>query len=320
MTRSPLYLTEGDVARLVTVKDAIASLEEAFALWGDPGTTNLPRQRAHLAGGNFNLMGAACEQKGVFGLKAYFAGKSGARYHVLLYAADGSGLRAMIEADLLGALRTGAASGLATRLLARPEAATLGVIGTGKQARTQVAAICAVRPIRRVRVYSRARDNRAAFAFKIADELGIETEPVDTAQGCVKDADVVATITKSAEPVCRAAWLADGTHVNVAGANSADRREVDGETVLRAAVRVTDQRAQAQVEAAEFRDLVQAGRLAWDDIIELGDLVSGKARGRRSPSEITLFKSLGIALEDIAFADVIHRRAVEAGVGQAIVA
>jgi ornithine cyclodeaminase/alanine dehydrogenase-like protein (mu-crystallin family) len=106
----------------------------------------------------------------------------------------------------------------------------------------------------------------------------------------------------------------------VAGANSADRREVDGETVLRAAVRVTDQRAQAQVEAAEFRDLVQAGRLAWDDIIELGDLVSGKARGRRSPSEITLFKSLGIALEDIAFADVIHRRAVEAGVGQAIVA
>src|SRR5882672_1525965 len=128
----PLYLTEADVARLVTVKDALASLQEAFAAWRDPGTTNLPRQRAKLAAGSLNLMGAACEKKGIFGLKAYFAGKGGARYHVLLYAGDGSGLMAMIEADLLGALRTGAASGLATKLLANPDAATLGVIGSGK--------------------------------------------------------------------------------------------------------------------------------------------------------------------------------------------
>src|SRR5438270_1656164 len=119
-----IYLTEDDLARLVTMKDAIAVLEETFALWRERGTSNLPRQRAQLPGGNFNLMGAACEKKGVFGLKAYFAGKGGAKYHVLLYAADGSGLMAMIEADRLGALRTGAASGLATRLLANPGAKT----------------------------------------------------------------------------------------------------------------------------------------------------------------------------------------------------
>jgi alanine dehydrogenase len=313
---APLYLSEADVARLVTVTDALACLEELFALWREPGTTNLPRQRARLAAGALNLMGAACEAKGIFGLKVYFAGKGGARYHVLLYAGDGSGLIAMIEADLLGALRTGAASGLATKLLARPDAKTLGVIGTGKQARTQVAAVCAVRPIERIRVFSRSRENRRAFAFALTDELGVETEPVESGEECVKDADVVVTITKSAEPVLRSAWLADGVHVNAAGANSADRREVDADTVLRAAVRVTDHAAQAQGEAGEFRDLVAAGRLAWSDVHELGDLVSGRVRGRTSPSEVTLFKSLGIALEDIAFAQVIHARAVEANVGR----
>jgi ornithine cyclodeaminase/alanine dehydrogenase len=312
----PLYLTEADVARLVTVEDALACLDDVFAAWRVPGTTNLPRQRARLAAGTLNLMGAASEHQGIFGLKAYFAGKAGARYHVLLYAGDGSGLLAMMEADLLGALRTGAASGLATRLLARPDTRTLGVIGTGKQARTQIAAICAVRPIARIRVFSRARENRRAFAFAVADELGVETEPVDSGEECVRDADVVVTITKAAEPVLQGAWLADGTHVNAAGANSADRREVDADTVLRAALRVTDQVTQAQVEAAEFRDLVAAGRLAWSDVHELGDLVTGKVRGRTSPSEVTLFKSLGIALEDIAFAKVIYERAVEAKVGR----
>jgi ornithine cyclodeaminase/alanine dehydrogenase len=315
-----LYLTEADVAHLVTVTDAIAVLEEAFALWRDPGTTNLPRQRAKLAAGSLNLMGAACEQKGIYGLKAYFAGKGGARYHALLYAADGSGLLAMIEADLLGALRTGAASGLATRLMANPDASTLAVIGAGKQARTQAAAICAVRKIYRIRVYSPTREHRTAFAFALADELGIETEPVDSGETCVDGADVVVTITKSAEPVCRAAWLKPGAHVNAAGANAADRRELDPEIVARAALRVTDDRAQAQVEAAEFRDLVGAGRLAWSDVHELGDLVAGRVRGRSAASDITVFKSLGIALEDIAFAELIYRRALAAKVGRPLVA
>jgi ornithine cyclodeaminase/alanine dehydrogenase len=311
----PLYLTEADVARLVTVEDAIAVLEEAFALWRDPGTTNLPRQRARLAGGNFNLLGAACDKKGIFGLKAYFGGKGGARYHVLLYAADGN-LLAMIEADLLGALRTGAASGLATKLMANRDTRTLAVIGAGKQARTQVAAVCAVRKIERIRVYSRTREHRTAFAFTLADELGVETEPVGDGETCVEGADVVVTITKSAEPVCRAAWLKPGAHVNAAGANAADRRELDPEIVLRAAVRVTDDRAQAQVEAAEFRDLVSAGRLSWDDVDELGDVVAGRAAGRRAASDITVFKSLGIALEDIAFAELIYRRALAERVGK----
>ena len=312
---SAIYITEAEVGRLVTVKDAITVLEELFATWGQPGTGNLPRQRAKLAGGAFNLMGAAYGAKNVHGLKAY-AGVKGAQFLTLLFSSSDGKLKAMIEADLFGQLRTGAASGLATKLMANPDAHTLGVIGTGRQSRTQTVAICAVRPIKRVLVFARTPEHREAYARAMEKELGIEVRPVASAQACVGEANVVVTITKSAEPVCRADWLAKGAHVNAAGANSGDRREVDAETVLRAAVKATDQVEQAKVEAGEFRELVAAGKLAWSDIRELGELVTGKAQGRGSPSDLTLFKSLGIALEDVAFAEVVYQRALAAGVGR----
>jgi len=313
----PIYLSESDVGRLVTIKDAMAALEALFATWGQPSTTNLPRQRAPLPGGAFNLMGAAYGAKGVHGLKAY-AGVKGAQFHALLYSSLDGSLKAVIEADLFGQMRTGAASGIATRLLANAHARTLGVIGTGKQSRMQVAAVCTVRPIRQVRVFSRTAEHREAYARSLQSELGVEVVPASSAQACVAEADVVVTITKSAEPVCRAEWLAEGAHVNVAGANSDARREVDAETVLRAAIKVTDHVAQAKEEAAEFRALVAAGKLEWSAIRELGELVTGKAKGRTSPSELTLFKSLGIALEDVAFAELVYERALATGVGRPI--
>jgi ornithine cyclodeaminase/alanine dehydrogenase-like protein (mu-crystallin family) len=147
-------------------------------------------------------------------------------------------------------------------------------------------------------------------------ELGIEVRAVASAEACISEADVVVTITKSAVPVFHGEWLAEGTHVNVAGANSGDRREVDGETVLRSTVKVTDHREQAMLEAGEMRDLVAANRLKWSDVRELGELVSGTAQGRKSASEITLFKSLGIALEDVAFGELVYQRALAAGVGK----
>lgn len=311
-----LYLTEADVAELVTITDAITAVDECFADWSDPGTGNIARRRARLPTGVFHLMGAGYGRREVYGLKAYFAGPAGARYHVLLYSAKSGELLAMIEADLFGQLRTGAASGVATRLLARPNAETLAVIGSGKQAHAQAAAIAAVRPIRRIRVYSRSADKRTAFAQVLEKDLEIEARPTESGEQCVAGADVVITITKSAEPVCRAAWLAPGAHVNAAGANAATRRELDDDTVLAAALRVTDSLAQAREEAGEFRDLVDAGRLAWSDVHELGELVAGTIAGRTSPHELTLFKSLGIGLEDVAFADVVYRRALAAGAGR----
>jgi alanine dehydrogenase len=314
--KGPLYLTEDDVQRLVGVKDAIAALEQLFKTWGDPATVNLPRQRARTRTGNFNLMGAACGAAEIFGLKAYGAG--GGRFHVLLYSSRDGSLKAMIEADHLGRMRTGAASGLATKLLANPEARTLGVIGAGRQALTQVAAVCAVRKIETVHVFARTAEHRETFAKEIERRLRVAAKPAASAESAIGDADVVVTITKSAEPVLRANWLKSGVHVNAAGANAAERREVDAETVLRATVRATDHLAQARLEAGEYRDLVAAGRLKWQDIVELGDILTGKVPGRRGPADITLFKSLGIALEDIAFADLIVRRARERGAGRAM--
>jgi ornithine cyclodeaminase/alanine dehydrogenase-like protein (mu-crystallin family) len=309
-----IYITEADVSRLVTVKDAIAALEELFASWGQLSTWNIPRRRAPLPGGSFNLMGASYGAKNVYGLKAY-AGMKGGQFHTLLYSSTEGKLKAMIEADLFGQLRTGAASGLATQLLANPDAQTLGMIGVGRQSRTQAIAVCAVRPIKRVLVFARTPESREAYARSLEKELGIEVRAAASAEACVREANVVVTITKSAVPVLRGEWLAKGTHVNVAGANAGDRREVDGETVLRSAIRVTDQLEQAMKEAGELRDLVAADKLKWTDVRELGDLVSGRAPGRQSPSDITLFKSLGIALEDVAFGELVYQRALAAGVG-----
>ena len=314
----PLYITEAEVARLVTVKDAIAALEEMFAAWESATTHNLPRQRARLAGGAMNLMGASYGAKSVHGLKVYAAGKGMTFGHALVYSSTDGTLKAIIECDLLGQIRTGAASGLATKLLANLDAATLGVIGTGRQSRSQVRAVCAVRPIKRVSVFARTQDTREAYAREMEKELGIEVRSAPSAEACVGEADVVVTITKSSEPVFKGSALAKGAHVNVAGANSGDRREVDAETVLRATVRVTDHIEQAKVEAGELRDLVVAGKLAWSDIHELGDVVCGKAKGRASPSDVTLFKSLGIALEDMAFGEMIYQKALAQGMGRRI--
>lgn len=315
MHQRPLYITENDVAHIVDIRDAINALEEAFTAWRDPATANIPRQRAPLPGGMFNLMGAVYGRKNVYGCKSYGGGPSGALFNILLYDIPTRRLLAVFEANLLSQLRTGAASGLATKLMANADAKTLGCIGTGRQARAQVLAVCAVRPIEHIRVYSRSPANRSAFADAMAAETGVEVIPVESAEACVTDTDVVVLITKAVEPVIRSAWIRDGAHINAAGANAANRREVDVATIERASLLVTDDKDQALIEAAEFRDLVDAGRLSWDAVHELGDLVMGTAPRRSAQDEVTLFKSLGVALEDIAFADLIYRRALERGVG-----
>jgi ornithine cyclodeaminase/alanine dehydrogenase len=317
MTTSPIYVTEAEVARLVSVKDAIRVLAEMFATWGEAGTTNLPRRRARLEEGAMNLMGAAYGAKNAYGLKIY-SGVKGAQFHTLLYCAHDGALKAIIEADLLGQMRTGAASGLATRLMANPDAHRLAVIGSGKQARAQAVAICAVRPIRRIVVFSPTAERRKKLAHELERELLVQTSDAPSAERCVAGADIVVTITNAAEPVCLSRWLGEGVHVNAAGANAADRREVDDDLVLRAGVKATDHVEQARLEAGEYRELVEAGKLSWSDVRELGELVSGKARGRNSPSELTLFKSLGIALEDVAFAALAYERALAQGVGRPI--
>ncbi len=313
---APLFISENDVRDLVTVQDAIDALDGCF---GAPpqAVVNVPRQRAPLLPGSvFHLMAATYAPQNVFGLKAYCGSPQGTFYNVLLYSYTERRLLALIEANLLSQLRTGAASGLATRLMARPDANVLGVIGTGKQAFWQAAAVAAVRDLKEIRVFGRDPARRDGFASLVRDRLGVPTVSAASAESCVRGADLIATITKSATPVCLSAWVSDGAHVNVAGANAADRREVDGDLVSRAALLATDDIPQARMEAAEFRDLADAGRLDWAQVRTLSDLMQDCPR--RASHEVTLFKSLGVAIEDVALAGIVYARALAQGRGNPI--
>ncbi len=308
-----LYLSESDVVRLVGVEDALSALRSAFADWGGGSVDNAPRQRIKLPQRAMNLMGASWGGGDVCGHKSYFSGC----FYLSLYSISEKRLLALIEANKLGAIRTGAASGLATDVLARKDAHTLGIIGTGRQSRTQILAIAAVRDLATVRVFGRDEARRAAFAAEMRKELDCEVIAADSAEACIRGADIAVTMTTSSEPVLFGEWLSPGTHVNATGANGYARRELDDAAVTRASIVATDQRDQAKVEAREFIDLNAAGRLVWDDVAELGALVRGETAGRTDDNQITLFKSLGIALEDIAFGKLIYERALASGTGQA---
>jgi alanine dehydrogenase len=307
-----LYLTEAEVEELAGVEDAIAALRAAFADWGTDGVDNKPRQRIRLPSRAMNLMGASWNSADLCGHKSYFSGC----FYFSLYSFSEKRLLALIEANRLGAIRTGAASGVATDILSRADASTFGIIGTGRQARTQVLAVAAVRKLDQVRVYSRSEEKRAAFAEDMAGRLDCEVVAVDSAEACIRGVDIATTMTSAPEPVLFGDWLSPGMHVNATGANGFERRELDDDAVMRASLVSTDQREQAKIEARELMDLTGEGRLAWDDIAELGELLRGDRPGRTGDDQITLFKSLGLALEDVAFAKTVYERAVANGVGR----
>lgn len=311
----PLFLREEDVAELLTMEDTIAAVEEAFRLHGLGEADNRPRQRPRLSRSLIQVMPAAVPGAG-FGLKAYTVGSKGVRFVVLLWDGDTGDLQAVIEANKLGQMRTGAASGVATRHLAREDATTLGLFGTGGQAPTQLEAVCAVRPIEHVWVYSRTAEHREAFAREMSDELGISIEAVDEPRRAVVEADVVVTITDARDPLFDGGWLRPGTHINAAGSNRANAREIDLETVRRAHLITVDDRAQARVEAGDLIAAVDAGVIDWDDVLELGQVVAGSVAGRSAENAITLFESLGVAMEDVAVARHVHELALEAGAGE----
>lgn len=315
MDERPLFLSEADLMPLLDIGEAITCLEAAFTHWGATDVVNLPRQRARPPQGVLNLMGAVDGNAGIYVVKNYFATPSGVRFYIGLYSTEDGRLLAMMESAALSQIRTGAASGLATRLLALPDARTLAMIGTGRQAFAQAAAVCAVRPITRILVSGRNAARTAAFAARLERDLGRETRVAERFATAVSEAEVVVTITNSEAPVLEGAWLQPGTHVNAAGANTTVKRELDAQAVSRSAVLVTDDRAQARGEAAEFIDLAASGALDWARVSELGALVRGDAPGRSAPTDITLFKSLGIAFEDGAYALFLYRKALEAGVG-----
>lgn len=322
-----IFLNEKEVTELLTMADTLEAVESVFKLQATGDATNEPRRRVRAQDSTLMTMSGAVsgfrtpsgvEFKGLLGLKVYTVARGGARFYVSLFDALTGELLAYIEADKLGQMRTGAASGVATKYLARENAKTVGIYGTGWQATSQLAAVCAVRQISEVKVYSRKQENRERFCQQMATELGIANiHPVEQPEAAA-DADIIITITNSREPVVLGEWLKPGTHINAAGGNSVLRREVDDETLKRSAFIAVDSLDQAKIESGEFVTAVEKGLLTWERVKELRHVVSGRMLGRENSEQVTLFKSLGIAIEDVATAAVVYQKAKEQKAGKEI--
>lgn len=313
-----LLLREADVAALLKMDDVLAAVEEGFRAMGEGRAVNQPRSRSITPSGRLHVMHAAVPDLGWLGLKSYAATPGGARFLAILYRLEDGEAAAIIEADRLGQMRTGAASGVATKYLARAEAGALGVIGTGWQARSQIEAIARVRPVALVKVYSRSRERRESFAEEMIAELGAEVVAADSAEDAVDATDIVVTATTAREPVLRGAWLRPGMHVNAVGSNDASRQEVDAEAVRRSDVIVVDALDQAKIECGDLIAPARDGDPVWDRTVELGAIVAGKNPGRERPEQLTLFESQGLAVEDVVTMDLLYHRAVAAGAGEEI--
>lgn len=312
-----LVLTEQDVKQVLDMKTAIEAVEQAMRDWGTRKASNHPRRRHPVPCGLFHIMDAALPAAGFMGLKSYTSARDGSnQFHVLLYSAETGRLEALIEAETLGAIRTGAATAVAARYAARKDSATLGLIGAGRQAATQLEALCAVFPIRHVAVYSRTPEKLARFCREQSGRLGVPVEPAPNVESTVRDKDLVVTATSSREPFLCGRWLAPGCHLTAMGANHLLRRELCEDVFQRTARVIVDDVEQARLESGEITAAVRAGLISWDQLVPLASVVAGAAPGRERPDEITLFKSHGIALWDIAVAAPVFRAARERGLGR----
>jgi ornithine cyclodeaminase/alanine dehydrogenase-like protein (mu-crystallin family) len=286
---------------------AVAAVRAAFVAQARGEAVNIPRTRLEFGERRLNLMAGGGRAPDRYALKSY----GSSSHHTLLYSAE-QGLLAIMEANLLGRIRTGAASAIATQAMARPNAGKVGLIGAGRQARTQIQALHCVRCVSEVAVFARTRAKQTTFCEQLESELALPVRAAKSAAEAARGADIVVTATTSSTPVLMSEWLAPGTHVNAMGANAASRRELDPQIVLRAAMVVTDDIEQAKAEAAEFIDLARAGRLDWNALIPLHRIV-GSPGFQRDHDAITLFKSLGVGLEDLAIASLLYDRAVASG-------
>ena len=304
---APLWITDADVERLLSVEETVPVVEAALKCQAAGTATNMPRGHT-IAGPGVMLahMSAALHEQGVFGFKAYSIVGGAYRFFVLLYSIQTGDLLAVFEANQLGRRRTGAASGVSAKYMAREDSAEVGILGSGFQAGAQLEAICSVRPIERVRVYSRSPENRSSFARRMSDTLGINVQAVDEPREAVESADILVTITNSPTPVFNGDWLRPGTHICAVGGANEYVTELDDTTIQRADIIAVDSIAQAKIECGELLMPTSRGLLLWEQVSEFWQVVGGMKEGRRASDDITLFKSLGMAMWDLAAAKVVY--------------
>lgn len=309
------YISERDVARLLGMPDAIACVERAFRDRAEGRAVDVPRERTKTPFGSLHVLQAASTAINSVGFKAYFPGRAARTFLVHLIDLDSGRLRAIVEADEMGIRRTGAATAVATRALSRPEASVVACFGSGRHALTQLRAVCAVRPIRHVRTFGRTPERSERFAASARLELGLEATVAPSAEAALDGADVVNVVTRSETPVVQGSLLAPGQHINAVGSNALDRREIDLEAVRRCDVVVVDSVEVARRECGDLLPAVERGLLDWHTVPDLGAVLTGRAPGRRSAEDVTLFESQGMGMQDLYVARFVFDAALAADVG-----
>ncbi|MGA2461441.1 MAG: ornithine cyclodeaminase family protein [Candidatus Bathyarchaeia archaeon] len=323
-----LFLSRNDVESVLTMRDAIEAVEKAFGEYGN-GTVNMPLRptiKVPKQKGAVLFMPAYLEEMNALGIKVVSVyldnpvklGLPTILGVVLLTDPKSGELLAVMDGAFLTAVRTGAASGVATKYLARKDANEIGIIGAGVQGKKQVAAVCEVRPIKKVKAYDVLPDKCKLFCNEVAKELGVQVVQVESGREAVSGSDIVMTASTSKTPVVEGEWLEAGSHVNAIGSHTPDARELDA-AVLKRAKLVVDSREAALKEAGDLIIPIAQGLLSQDHIYaELGEIVTGKKAGRENDSEITVFKSQGLAIQDISTARKVYDLAIKKGVGRAV--
>lgn len=317
-------LSPDDLKSLLSMKEAIDVVEEAFRQLAT-GTIQMPlRSRLEIREheGWVAVMPALIERTGAIGLKVVSTYPANPTRHnlpttlatILMVDAATGAVSTIMDGAFITALRTGAVSGIATKYLARQDSRVAAILGSGVQAETQLAAIVAVREIEKARVYDTVVSRREDYAQRMSRELGIDVAPSSTAEEAVKNADIIATATTARSPVIHVEWIQAGTHINSIGAPSPDARELDDGTIRKSRITV-DLREAALKETGDLVVPILKGIISAADIAELGEIVTGKESGRIDSDETTIFKSVGLAMEDVAVAQEAYQKASERGLG-----
>ena len=314
-----LLLTEADVRSLLSMPIALEVIEESLRQQGNGELVLNPRRRIKLPDNALlHYMAAADPIRGYIGMKIYTVARGVARFVVPLFRSTTGEMAALIEADALGQIRTGAASGVATKYLANKSARTAGIIGTGYQARTQLEAVAAARRLERVRAFGRDPERRGQFCREMSARIGVPVEAANSCEGAVRGAEIVITATSATKVVLEGVWLVPGMHINAMGANWPQKRELDTAAVGRADKIVVDSVEQAKMEAGDLIQAFGEDQSRWSTVQELSQIVAGKESGRTAAGQITLFKSNGIATWDLAAAVRVYELAVARGMGQSV--
>jgi len=311
-----LFLTESDVVELLPMERALECVEASFVEQEGGGAVYRSRERILLPQVSLHYMAGALPQDRHVGIKVYTATRQDLRFLVLLYDSENGRLLSLMQADHLGRIRTGAASGVATKYLARPDASRLAVIGTGRQARTQAQAVARVRKLSAVKVFGRDPARLQSFCQALSEELGVPAESAASAGDAIRFGEIICTATSSYQPVVHGEFLQPGSHINAIGANMANRRELDDEAIRRASLITVDSVEQSRKESGDLIQGLANVEKGWESVVELHAVVTGKQPGRTSAEQITLFKSHGIALWDMAVAGYVYQEALRLGKGR----